>query len=171
MRSLGGFDASAGLAEDRCHLGSGIGRRQRNLGQPCPQRERLSESDRRSTADRDQTIDVARLYHLNGGFRHLDRRMHCRVGENSRESSAETCAEPRALLALLMRRQNECALDPETLGLVAETSDRSETEHHSVLQGVVDKCAERCRVRHPFRIGIRDAHGRSPVPYSRQSWT
>src|SRR5712664_3897645 len=128
MRSLRGLDASAALAEDRRHLGPSIGRRHRDLRQPCPQRECLSEPDRRSAADRDQTIDVPRLYHLDGGFRHLNRRMHCRIGENSRESSAETCAEPCALLALLMRRQNECAPDPETLGLVAEASNRSETE-------------------------------------------
>src|SRR5947199_17762 len=61
-----------------------------------------------------------------------------------------------------MRRQNECALDPETLGLVANAGYRSEAEHHPVLQGIVDKCAQWCPVRHRFRVGICDAHSVLP---------
>ena len=95
QRPLRGLPAVPRLAEDRRHLGAGIGGRDGDLRQVGAQRDRLGQADRRAAAERHQAVGAGRAATGQRVLGDLDRRVHGGVRVERGEACRATRPAPR----------------------------------------------------------------------------
>ena len=118
-RALRRLPSGCRFAENRSRLGAGIGRRDDDLRQVGPERDRLAQPCRRAAAERDHRIGVLRPDDRQRLFGHADRRVHGCLGEGASAALTEISRQCLGASRLLRRREYQRASAAESTQLLA----------------------------------------------------